>query len=1229
MAHFEDRSWEHKLARWYLRRQKGAEVEKLTREVTDAFSGTDFENYFQDVAAGGFDAQMYLRVNLYANQRFPHDLVFVRNLLRAYTTQPTQDPAAWEQLLRRHWFHADDLRAQFLAFLVRSGRLEQELGALEAQSPDATAGRWNAAARDNPAGTLLLGEAEAWRCHFEDAAPRLLALSADAPVDLPLAPRTAALHRSLAYQNPVSGDVAAALYEGLANANPADRQRWALVGDTLADRGLFTRARPFWERMPATAPGRAESYLDAATVYWDYYLFDDALRLLAEGRQRLAQPGLYSFEAGAIYEGKNDPNGAIQQYLQGALTGEGDSGSRERLVALSLRAPYRDTLEQATMRLTAGRNPAPAAVRLRAAVLERQERLDDLRALLLRVAGDADSPELLTEVERLGSNRGFDDVRARTLERRIELTHDPVTVMRLRLDLARLHESRKNFDEARRVLDALYAENPRILGVVRARTDYLWRRGDKAAAVETLAQAADAAYPALAEQFRFEAASKAAEAGLYPRAEELLAGLLANKPFDAGYLAARADLYARQHQDQELRTFYQEKLDAVAKSDLDAGTKRTTTASLRRGLIPALTRLEDYAAAVDQYVELVNRFPEDRGLVEEATLYAARHEQAERFEQSYVQTTAQSPRDVRYHRVLAWLRTSREDYPGAIEAYEKALEVRPDSVELHEARADLLFRMLRFDDAGQEYEKLYELTYQDPRWMARIAENAARRGDAAAAVEAVRKAYIDGRPERPENFFRAAEELEKWGQLEQAESIASEGVKAAGDSLWQDSKYDSGLRLEVRLLTRLRRANAIADLLPNQPDDAYPYRLQQVLRESVTAADRYLAPEERAEYVGLLDGWRKGGGGRFPEQALLGAIQAGGFADVEARWLFETVLANPAADLAQQQRMRLIELQKKRMQHEELGRELEQIWQAHPDRNRQTDILDEAAEAYRDAGDETAELAALEKHGGYGRWTERYFELLLARTPDRLVTLAGGRDRVVDRGCEHGRDEGRHRLLHGGTEVGRPRRSRRIGREAWRLAGDELVVRPPTPNAARMVLRIPAVHRVLVPLVDEEPGVRIGPATGRITASPGMHQREAPPQLLAVDPELQLPRPDGGHRIRGLLRLEGAPVPHDHVAGPVLPARDHILEVEVLDRVILGVLRQAPLVGVEGWPLGDRPAGEHPVHLEPQVVMEAGGPMAVHHEASRAVAHVAGCRLRGAGKVPLAAVRVERHADRW
>ncbi|MEZ5365776.1 MAG: hypothetical protein R2748_26460 [Bryobacterales bacterium] len=739
---------------------------------------------------------------------------------------------------------------------MRSGSLDRELAALESQSPDAQAGRWDTFARENPGAAQLLGDAEAWRCHFEDAAPKLMALVTAAPVDEPFAPRTAALHRSLAYENPLNGDIAAAVYEGLANAAPADRDRWAIAGDTLADRGLFARARPYWERMPATAPGRAESYLDAATVFWDYYLFDDALALLEQGRQRLNQPALYSYEEGAIYEGKNDPDAAIQQYLQGALAGEGDYSARERLITLAKRPAYRETIEQATARLTAGQNPAIAALRLRATLLERLERFDDLRALLLRLAGDSDSPELLAEVARLGGQRRFDDVRVRTLQRRVELTSDPVTSMRLRLELVRLHESLRQLPDAQRTVDALYQENPRILGVVRARTDYLWRHDEKTAAVETLAEAADVAYPALAESFRFEAASKAAEAALYPRAEALLAELLEQKPFDARFVAARADLYAKQGQYDELRTFYQGKLEDVAASGLADKPKRELTAELRRGLIPALTKLEDYAAAVDQYVELINRFPDDRGLVEEAALYAERHEQAVRLEQFYARTTEQSPRDVRFHRVLAWLRTSLEDYPGAAEAYANAIAVRPDGVELHEARAELLFRLLRFDEADKEYETLYELTYQAPRWMEKLAESAARRGAVSEAVERARKAFIEGRPERAENFFNAARALEGWGLVEQAEGLTREGLLAASDRLWQDYEYESGLRLEARLLTRLRRTAELEGLLPGSPEDSYVYRLQTVLRASLDAAETYLTPEERAAYVATLDGWR-------------------------------------------------------------------------------------------------------------------------------------------------------------------------------------------------------------------------------------------------------------------------------------------------------------------------------------------------------------------------------------
>ncbi len=82
MARFPDRSWYHKLARLYLRQKKTAEFEKLTQDAVRIFQGSELENYFQSLVGG--PAEMYLRLNVYANRRFPHNPVFVRNLLMAY-----------------------------------------------------------------------------------------------------------------------------------------------------------------------------------------------------------------------------------------------------------------------------------------------------------------------------------------------------------------------------------------------------------------------------------------------------------------------------------------------------------------------------------------------------------------------------------------------------------------------------------------------------------------------------------------------------------------------------------------------------------------------------------------------------------------------------------------------------------------------------------------------------------------------------------------------------------------------------------------------------------------------------------------------------------------------------------------------------------------------------------------------------------------------------------------
>src|SRR6202044_1831733 len=111
---FPGASWGDKLARWYLRQKRTAQFAELTAQIVKIFSGTDLERYFREVVApNSLDAHLYLQLNVYAHDRFPNDLVFVKNLLGAYTRRATADGAAYTRLLRAYWFYDDRLRAQF------------------------------------------------------------------------------------------------------------------------------------------------------------------------------------------------------------------------------------------------------------------------------------------------------------------------------------------------------------------------------------------------------------------------------------------------------------------------------------------------------------------------------------------------------------------------------------------------------------------------------------------------------------------------------------------------------------------------------------------------------------------------------------------------------------------------------------------------------------------------------------------------------------------------------------------------------------------------------------------------------------------------------------------------------------------------------------------------------------------------------------------------------------
>ncbi|MGA9797532.1 MAG: tetratricopeptide repeat protein, partial [Terriglobales bacterium] len=1028
LARFPDHSWYDKLARFYLRYKRDADFEKLTQEAVKTFSGTELERYFASVGYSGKPV-LYLRLNQYANQRFPHNPVFVRNLLSAYHSSHTYDDAAWQSVLRQHWFEESDLRSQFFEYLSAKGELESELNSLRPVAPVAGQSpgqsQWDEVARTNPAAGEFVAQAELWRSHFENSAPVLRALAAQYPADPETGHAASAVYRSLAYFEPADTEVAAKIEDNLLQANPGNSEIMARIGDIYADRDLFAKAAPYWDRIPTIAPGQSSGYLEAASIYWDYFDFENALRQINAGRKKLGDENLYSYEAGAIHENQRDYVSAIAEYVKGALAGGANSPADLRLLNLARRPNLRNQVDQQTAKLIILPNPPMAAVYLRVRVLETQNRKPEMEALLDSVVNSTTSIEQAEEVESLAEQKSLEAVRQHALEKEAALTTDPVNRLQLRYRLVQLYESRNDFTSAQRNVEALYRENPKILGVVRSTVDFYWRIKNYPQAIAVLMQASRDANPELGRQFAFEAARKSTEAHQYPQARELLTALLNASPYDGQYLAAMADTYAQAGDDGGLRQFYLDKIALFRNAPFSGDERKTRIATLRRGLVPALTRMKDYAGAIDQYIELINNFPEDAALVTEAALYALRFQRQQQLLDFYNKTVAQSPRDYRWPMVLAQIQTSLEQYPAAIESYGKAIAVRPDRFDLRVARADLEERLMRFDDAATDYERIYQLAFKDPKWMEKVAGVRARQGRADDVVAALKIALINAGPDNAGKYFEVARRLEAWGMLTQARTFAEQGVSTAGADLLVAPELQSGARTYLRIMTRLRQqekayaklqgaltdAPAILPVLKEQmarqgiaaiTDKEWRDRAQQnrtraardglrsALSEMGTTVSTYFTPEEKVAFAKFAEATRAGMSLPDVDAFAVPLAQSAGLAELEARWRYELMMDKDANSFVLLSRLpAFVELQRRRLKFAELGAQLEQFAprilppQRYP-------VWVAAQAAYQSAGDPEGELRAFAgiSVGGSREEETRLLQLLMNREPDRLLQRA-------------------------------------------------------------------------------------------------------------------------------------------------------------------------------------------------------------------------------------------------
>ena len=947
MKRFEGTAWPDKLARFYIRRKESDAYVALAKELTDKFDGSDLARFISATRPGGaFSVLVYRQVNLYAHQRFPHNLTFVRNLLASYQAKGNVDMAAYERLLRENWFYDANLRNEFFEFLSRTNKLEAELSALP--KPEDVAQQKNTAALQQYA------EGKAWLADFEGAAPAFVALAGLAPGDDLLETRAISVERSLAPSVSGAFDRATRLAEQRARAKPADALAATLTGEIYADRELFAKAAPWWNKVATMRPGVEGGYLESATVFWDYYQFPDALRILQNGRTAFGNPALYAYEAGAIHENQNDFNAAIAEYLKSALAhkptmakpaaGEGEeSGPAEvgndlaqsRLLVLAKRKQTAAEIEQRTAELAEAKPLNPIAFHLRMALLENQQRRSDIHALLkntLDALSDVDQVSVVqTDCDRLG----FEDLAVLSRQRAVALNTDPVEKLSARLQLAKLYQSQQDLPRAEGEYAALLTENPNLLGIVRANADFYWETKQPKKAVATLEAASGRSQAPYQVQFRREAAQKAADSADYVTARRLLDTLLSADPYNGDLLAAKAATYASEGDNKGLIQFYSAQLAQLKSAN-------RSDDALRRGYINALVKGKQYDEALEQYEALLNAYPEDENLTRELARFAEANHLADRLTKYYEKATADSPRNYRWPMVLARIDTSLRRYPEAVAALDKAVVVRPDRTDLFIAKADLETRLLRFDDALKTYQKLYDASYHDSQYLASQASLHARLGHNADVVRLLKAAYVDAHPKELDGYVEAMSRLADWHMYTEVDQIYQE---AKPNIRPDNGDFQKLAMLEGQALVALRKPVEALEAGVSVRRAAKRANFRPEVAAIGAMVDDLYTPEEKAAFAAKLE----------TPQAIPAEInvydlaRASGFAELAAKRL--TLSA-----LAQRDVWRNLEaLQSRRLLNSALARQLEAIAPVFPN-NKRDPINTAAMTAYARAGDDADEL---------------------------------------------------------------------------------------------------------------------------------------------------------------------------------------------------------------------------------------------------------------------------------
>ncbi|MEP6903356.1 MAG: tetratricopeptide repeat protein, partial [Actinomycetota bacterium] len=719
LKNFPERTWQDRFARWLIRNKRQDDFEKFSQSLVESFDDAETQDYLKQFVDGkevqsaeSFDGNLFFALYSLAHQRFPHNIVFVKGLLRYY--QQNKLDTEWLNLLAEYYFESPDLRKEFLTYLAKKDEIRSYLKKSENLSV-------NADEIKSLPYKLFRADASVWLSDFEKSVVFYRELNQLYPNNPEFSESFISIARSFGQQNRNLLQESATFAQNQAENFPAQTSFRTRTGEIQAELGNYENARRNWGKIIPMAEGEKENYLETATIFWDYFQFDDALNSIEKLRTKFKDENIFAFQTGAIYEAKHETDAAINEYLKVFEKTENPDNekyrTKERLKQLFQKPKLAEKITSAfeNKRKTA-KNEFRLVFNFADLLFQLKQQPQAVNLLKQKVSRET-SRENLLESKQFFRDLEETEAFRLTLKRLIQTAKNPRDAISFRLQLAENLSENGKTEKAAEVLADLVKKFPKNYGVLTEAENFYWEIGKRENSLQILRTAQKSARGEFAYQFSRKFAQRLSSLNRTNQAEQILFQLHVENPNDLEVFDELANVYVFTNKPESLRKTFGETIEAVRKQDLEPREFTWQTEDLRKKMIKAFTRLKDYAAAAEQYIEIINREPENEENVEEAISYVKRYGGAETLLAYYQKTANEAFKNYRWNVVLARIYEANNDLPDAAENYRVAIYNQPEMIELYESLNEIYVKMQDYESALKTLEKLLELSNGEKKFI--------------------------------------------------------------------------------------------------------------------------------------------------------------------------------------------------------------------------------------------------------------------------------------------------------------------------------------------------------------------------------------------------------------------------------------------------------------------------------------------------------------------------------